>query len=145
MIALHVTRRWFTTFSTCGMLDIDGVFYCYTVERQIYKAGMEKPYAIPAGITFEVKMLFSEHFQMVVPHVLGVPGFDGIEIHPANFPSDLLGCLGVGSEHHENYVDPKTGQAGGAVFGSRVCFAQLMEKLRSDDQISIRYTEEPIQ
>lgn len=141
---LQVTRRWFTPYSTCGMLDIDGVFYCYTVERQIFKAGMVKPYAIPVG-AYDVILGESLHFGFTVPHLQDVAGFDEIEIHPANFPSDLKGCTGVGSEHHENYTDPKTGRPGGAVFGSRVCFAELMEKLRSADRISISYTEEPVQ
>lgn len=145
MIDLKVTRRWFTPYSTCGMLDIDGVFYCYTIERQIFKAGMVKPYAIPVG-KYDVLLANSPHFGFPVPHLQDVPDFTEIEIHPACFPSDLLGCTGVGSEHHENYVDPKTGRPGGAVFGSRVCFSLLMSKLRNDfGAISITYKEEPIQ
>jgi len=142
MIELQVTRKWFTDVSTCGMLDINGVFYCYTVERQRFQEGMQKPYAIPVG-RYQVLLLESPTFEMVVPHVQNVPGFDAIEIHPANFPSDLLGCTGVGSAHYENYVDPKTGRSGGAVFGSRVCFAGLMEKLRTEfGAIFVTYTEE---
>jgi Family of unknown function (DUF5675) len=142
MIELHVTRKWFTSTSTCGMLDINGVFFCYTLERQRFQPGMAKPYAIPDGL-YPVLLLKSPHFEMEVPHVQNVEGFTGIEIHPANFPSDLLGCCGVGSSHYENYIDPKTGIAGGAVFGSRPCFAGLMEKLKGDfGAITITYSEE---
>ena len=131
MIEMLVTRKWYSDTSSCGMLDIDGVFYCYTLERQLFKDGMVKPYAIPEG-RYQVLLLDSPHFQMVVPHLQNVEGFDEIEIHPANFPSDLKGCTGVGSAHYENYIDPRTGIKGGAVFGSRICFAALMQKLKED-------------
>lgn len=136
---LLVRRMWYTDTSTCGTLDLDGIFFCYTLERQKPQPGMVKPYAIPTGRYF-VLLQFSEHFQMTVPHLQNVPGFEGIEIHPANWPSDLKGCLGVGSEHQEESVDPHTGKEGGAVFGSRVCFASLMEKLKAaTDAIFITY------
>ena len=131
MPELLVTRKWFSPNSSCGTLEIDGVFNCYTLERQLFQEGMTKPYAIPEG-RYQVLLLRSPHFEMEVPHLQNVPGFDAIEIHPANFPSDLLGCTGVGIEHHEDYVDPRTGKAGGAVFGSRLCFAALMQKLREE-------------
>ena len=36
MIEMLVTRKWYSDTSSCGMLDIDGVFYCYTLERQLF-------------------------------------------------------------------------------------------------------------
>lgn len=139
---LEVHRHWFSPTSTCGKLSIDGVFYCFTLERQKYQDGMVKPYAIPLG-TYEVLLQWSEHFRMTVPHLQNVLDFTEIEVHPANWPSDLRGCTGVGSEHQEENIDPKTGIEGGAVFGSRVCFAALMEKLKSaTTPIFITYLED---
>ena len=138
---LHVARMWFTPTSTCGILSINDVFFCYTVERQKFKPGMGKPYAISVG-TYAILLQMSKHFNEITPHLQNVPDFTEIEIHPANWPSDLLGCTGVGSEHQEDYLDPVTGIAGGAVLGSRACFAMLMDKLKAaTDPISITYEE----
>ena len=38
----------------------------------------------------------SEHFQRLMPHLLNVPDRDGILIHPANYVSQLEGCIAVG-------------------------------------------------
>jgi hypothetical protein len=144
MLELVVTRKWSTPTSTCGIMSISGVFFSYTLERQLFQPGMTKPYAIPVG-TYQVLLQPSSKFQELwhlpepplIPHLQNVPDFDAIEIHPANYPSDLLGCIGVGSSHVEEYLDPRTGLRGGAVFGSDDCFSDLMQKMRGADSISI--------
>jgi hypothetical protein len=50
---------------------------------------------IPAG-TYTVERMMSEHFQRMMPHVVGVPGRTDIEIHPASYPHDIKGCIAVG-------------------------------------------------
>lgn len=97
---LTITRQQGTALSTPGMLDIDGVFQCYTLEPRMDRS-QGKPYAIPAG-DYALVLERSPHFSAVMgydfitPHVLGVPGFDYIEIHPGNKPADTLGCCLVG-------------------------------------------------
>lgn len=44
---------------------------------------------VPPG-TYLCKWLHSDHFNRDVYHVLGVPGREAIEIHPANFAGDRL-------------------------------------------------------
>ena len=97
---LTITRQQGTALSTPGMLDIDGVFQCYTLEPRMDRA-QGKPYAIPAG-EYPLVLERSPHFSaimgydFVTPHVLDVPDFDYIEIHPGNKPADTLGCCLVG-------------------------------------------------
>lgn len=86
---LQVTRNVLTDKSTIGMLDIDGVFQNYTLEPS--------PPVVPDG-TYPLKMLFSPRFQKMNPHVLDVPGHEGIEIHQGNYPTDTSGCLLVGQQ-----------------------------------------------
>ncbi len=130
---LTVTRRWFTPLSTCGMLDIDGVFQAYTMEPRLDQVGTgqpkAKPCAIPRG-TYQVELTWSPKFQCLTPHVEDVPEFEYIEIHWGNKPSDTEGCLIVGKAHKENWLDD-----------SRVAFVELMVRLNvAQNRITITYT-----
>jgi hypothetical protein len=122
---LEVNRKWFTAQSVCGELSIDGAFFCYTLEPPIR---VEKPHSIPAG-TYNIAIQSSQRFQTNTPHVLNVPDFDGIEIHPGNYPHDTHGCCLVGETHTADFIG-----------NSRPLFAQLMQKLMTDpEHLSITY------
>lgn len=124
-MTLVLQRIWYTDKSTCGELLIDGQMFCYTMEpRKDQSKG--KPYAIPAG-TYTVVLQPSPHFQMTTPHLLNVPGFEAIEIHPGNYPEDTHGCILVGAEHQEDLIT-----------GSRDTFNKLMAQLTTLEAIEIR-------
>lgn len=117
-----VQRAWYTEKSTCGMLALDGIFECFTLEpRRDQSQG--KPFCIPAG-TYDVIVEQSPRFQQPTPHLQNVPGFDYIELHPGNFPGDTHGCTLVGQEHATDDVS-----------NSRAAFEQLMSKLPQKFQI----------
>lgn len=152
-LLVHRKLSWMSPVSSCGMLDIDGVFFCYTLERQKYQDGMQKPYSVPLG-TYPIVLVPSYRFEQKTPrpqwyhgktpHLGDVPDFTGVEIHPANWPSQLEGCLAPGANHYEDYLDPFTQIRGGCVLGSDVSFAQLMSRLQAaTDAISITFVEEP--
>jgi len=125
---LTVQRLAPTPNSTPGMMDIDGIFFCYTLEpRSDTTHG--KPYCIPAG-TYPVTLEMSPKFGFVTPHVNDVPGFTEIEIHIGNFPKDTEGCCLVGFSRAEDFVGD-----------SREAFAALMAKLV--EPISITYIDAP--
>jgi hypothetical protein len=106
---LTVTRQQGTALSTPGMLGIDGVFQCYTLEPRMDRS-QGKPYTIPAG-EYALLLERSPHFSAIMgydfltPHVLDVPGFDYIEIHPGNKPADTLGCCLVGEARSSDAPD----------------------------------------
>lgn len=120
---IEVVRLWETPLSTCGMMSIDAVFECYTLEPP------EGPERIPAG-TYAVKIEYSPRFDRPTPHLLNVPGHEYEEIHVGNFPRDSHGCTLVGKTRGVDYI----GQ-------SEAAFFQLMEKL--PPEFNITYMDKP--
>ena len=96
---LSIIRKTYTAQSTTGYLSLDGVFQCYTLEPSVHA---DSP-CIAAGV-YKGAMLFSEHFQRKIPHVLNVPGRTAIEIHAGNFPRDTHGCAVVGQTCSKDFV-----------------------------------------
>jgi len=78
------------------MLDIDGVFQCYTLENTSY--------LIPEG-EFELVWYPSPKWKQEVPLVYGVPGRSYIEIHAANWPRQLDGCTAVGEVRIKDAIE----------------------------------------
>ena len=81
--------------------------------------------AIPKGI-YKVVLSVSPKFQYrpwakkyggLVPEITNVKGFSGIRIHPANFATELLGCIAPG-------INSKKGQ----VTASQATYFKLMDK-----------------
>ncbi len=122
---ITVERKWFTPNSTGGEMRLDGAFFCYTLEPRA-DPSKGKPYCIPVG-QYPVTLAFTPRFQMITPHVMGVSGFEEIEIHPGNFPKDTEGCCLVGSTRDTDFVG-----------NSRATFAKLMPQLQSGS-IAIAY------
>lgn len=81
---------------------IDGVHECFTLEpRKDQSQG--KPYCIPARTYGWVKKM-SPHFGFMTIWLVGVTGFDDVEIHPGNFPKDTHACTLVGSVKGVDFV-----------------------------------------
>jgi hypothetical protein len=89
---------------TIGRLYSDDTYLCYVLEDKcrekegqpvtLWKVRGET--AIPRG-TYKVIVDFSNHFQRELPHILDVPGFEGVRIHTGNSDKDTEGCLLVGT------------------------------------------------
>lgn len=119
---LTLRREQFTTESTIGSLLIDGQHECFTLEDEdrALEAGGEKLYgrtAIPRG-RYKIGLDWSPKYGRDMPHVLDVPGFEGIRIHSGNTARDTEGCILVGTERIPNYIR-----------NSRIAFAALILKL----------------
>lgn len=117
---LTVNRKWFTDKSTIGELLIDDKFECYTLEDKVRANGekIEGKTAIPYG-TYQVIIDFSNRFQKDMPHVLNVPGFEGIRIHSGNTDADTEGCLLLGQSKGVDII-----------YNSKAAFASFFPKLQ---------------
>jgi hypothetical protein len=116
---LQLIRNVFTDNSTIGELSVNGVFECFTLEDKVRPVKIKGETAIPSG-TYEVAVTFSNKFQKFLPLLMNVPNFDGIRIHPGNFPKDTLGCILVGQ-----------GKGVDSISNSRLAFAPLFDKIQS--------------
>ena len=78
-----------------GDMDYNGERISVTMERTAV--------AIPEG-TYRAHKEISPHFGFATPH-LQVPGRTYIEIHPANYPAQLEGCIAVGTTIDNDSLD----------------------------------------
>lgn len=96
---ITLNRNIFDETTTLGALSIDGTDECLTLEPTVRAPGVKIPgeTAIPFG-TYQVIIDFSQHFKRWMPHLLGVPDYLGIRIHPGNSAKDTLGCILTGKQ-----------------------------------------------
>ena len=134
---LQVVRTQFGKDATNGLLFIDGVFECYTLEDQ-YQAG-PKIYGetcIPEG-TYDIKFRktggfharYSEryknaHYGML--HLQNVPNFKFVLIHSLNNDDQTMGCLGVGNTQQDLDVNKD-----GLITQSRDAYKRMYSKVAS--------------
>lgn len=104
---------------TGGRLSIDGTWECFTLEDVVRAPGVKVPgqTAIPAG-KYKIIIDDSPRFGRPLPHVLDVPDFTGVRIHPGNKVEDTEGCILVGQVRN-----------GPTIERSRVAFNFLFDKL----------------
>lgn len=131
---LTVMRFFQSQTCTIGIMYVDGVFQCFTLELPKYFDGatnVPDKTCIPAG-TYPVQMAFSEKHKARLPHVLNVPDRSAIEIHAGNYARDVLGCLVVaeGASPLVGYVGP-----------SDSALHALLNKVPQSDPFSITVSE----
>lgn len=100
-----VERKWRKEDYTIGILSVNGVRLCNTLEDAVRSEKVYGKTAIPAG-TYRVLMnTVSQKFQDrawakpyggLVPRLRNVPDFQGVLIHPGNTAADTDGCILVG-------------------------------------------------
>lgn len=130
-LSLELIRSPSSAKSTIGRLLVDGAFQCFTLEDVVRPIKIAHETAIPAG-TYKVIITESARFKRRLPLLVGVPGFDGIRIHPGNCAADTDGCILVGAMVGLDWVG-----------SSRAAFDTLFSKLEQADTISITITDAP--
>ena len=115
---LRIIREPSTAAATLGILLIDGVFACWTLEDVVRPVKIPGETAIPAG-RYDVRLSLSQRFQKVLPELLAVPGYSGIRVHAGNGAGDTQGCVLVGRKRTTN-----------GVLESKLALMEVMEHLR---------------
>jgi hypothetical protein len=95
---LAVARLWKTDIAVTGTFSVDGSQRYFSLELpELFEGQPNVPdkTCILAG-TYAVQRLWSNHWNQMMPHVVGTPGRTEVEIHVANYPQDILGCIGIG-------------------------------------------------
>ena len=112
---------------TLGALYVDQRFECWVCEDAVRELPgvpvaqwkIKGQTAIPFGM-YDIDITLSARFGVDLPLLLGVPGFDGIRIHPGNTAVDTDGCLLPGKDRLAKSVGR-----------SRDAFNTLFGKLRA--------------
>jgi hypothetical protein len=116
---LKLIRREFSEHTTLGELYMDGEFICYVLEDcdrgltkslplvEIERLKVYGKTCIPYG-KYEIAITYSGRFKKPLPLVMGVPGYEGIRIHPGNTEFDTLGCLLPGKKKSKDRVSEST-------------------------------------
>lgn len=136
MVTLMTDRAWKKPAYTIGRFFANGKRLFESLEdpdrgltkdmplEEIRKKKVYGETAIPSG-TYDVILSVSEKFKKkswakkydgLVPEIVGVPGYSGVRIHPANEAKELLGCIAPG----EN-------KAVGKVLNSQKRYFELMD------------------
>jgi len=97
--------------ATLGKLNIDGEFYCYTLEDEYREKKVMHETRIPAGkYLLELRTIgtFHEKFKVRYPRIhkgmieiTNIPNFSAVLIHPGNTEKDTSGCILVGDRIDE--------------------------------------------
>jgi len=98
-----LTRKEFTDKSTIGILLVDGLFECFTLEDAVRDSKVYGKTAIPYG-KYEVIVSYSNRFKRRLPLLLKVKNYEGIRIHPGNTDRDTEGCILVGQTKGKDFI-----------------------------------------
>ena len=146
---LTVVRTQFGTDATNGLLFIDGIFECYTLEDQYQAVKVMHETCIPEG-TYDIKFRktggfhakYTEryknaHYGML--HIQDVPNFTYILIHTGNTDEHTSGCLIVGETQQDLEVS-KDGFIGSSAVAYKKMYAKVAGQLLQGKDVTIEYT-----
>ena len=132
---LELVRSTFGATTTVGDLYTDGVWACFSLEDRVRPAG-EKVHgetAIPEG-EYQLLITPSPRFKRRLPLLIGVPGFDGIRIHPGNSHRDTEGCILVGEGVNQFSTEPMLTKS---VSAFNRLFEMLDEALQAGETLTV--------
>lgn len=134
---LQLKRKHLLEDCTIGMLLIEGIFECFTLE-DVVRSGpkISTKTAIPEG-EYSVIVNESPKFRKRLPRLERVPGFTGILIHGGNTAEDTSGCILVGQQVSGNRIVAGTSTPAIQKLLLKLEFAQS-----ENDPITIQITNE---
>ena len=146
---LQVVRTQFGTDATNGLLFVNGLFECYTLEDQYQAVKVMHETCIPEG-TYDIKFRTvggfhekykkrygNDHYGML--HLQDVPNFTYILIHAGNTDESTSGCLIVGETQQDLDLSDD-----GFIGHSGVAYSKLYKKVAKElllgKSVTIEYT-----
>jgi hypothetical protein len=146
---LNVIRHQFGKDATNGLLFIDGVFECYTLEDEVRDAKVHSETAIPLG-TYEIKFRniggfdtkykarYGTTFHKGMLELQDVPNFKYILIHTGNTDEHTAGCLLLG-ETQQDLDKGKDGFVGGSGDAYKKMYPKVRDALLNGEKVTIEY------
>ena len=146
---LQVVRTQFGTDATNGLLFVNGLFECYTLEDQYQAVKVMHETCIPEG-TYDIKFRTvggfhekykkrygNDHYGML--HLQDVPNFTYILIHAGNTDEHTSGCLIVGETQQDLDIsdDGFIGHSGKAYLK---LYNKVAKQLLQGKDVTIEYT-----
>ena len=146
---LQVIRTQFGKDATNGMLFIDGIFECYTLEDQYQAVKVMHETCIPEG-KYDIKFRkvggfherYSDKYQNAhygMLHIQDVPNFTYILIHSGNTDEHTSGCLIVGETQQDLDVSDD-GFIGSSVVAYKKMYSKVANQLLQGKSVTIEYT-----
>ena len=146
---LQVVRTQFGKDATNGLLFIDGVFECYTLEDQYQAVKVMHETCIPEG-TYDIKFRktggfharYSERYKNAhhgMLHIQDVPGFTYILIHTGNTDEHTSGCLIVGETQQDLDIN-FNGMVGSSAVAYKKMYAKVANQLLQGKEVTIEYS-----
>ena len=146
---LQVVRTQFGIDATNGLLFIDGVFECYTLEDQYQAVKVMHETCIPEG-TYDIKFrktggfhakysarYKNAHYGML--HLQDVPGFTYVLIHTGNTDEHTSGCLIVGETQQDLDIN-FNGMVGSSAVAYKKMYAKVANQLLQGKKVTIEYS-----
>ena len=146
---LQVVRTQFGKDATNGLLFIDGVFECYTLEDQYQAVKVMHETCIPEG-TYDIKFrktggfhakysarYKNAHYGML--HLQDVPGFTYILIHTGNTDEHTSGCLIVGETQQDLDIN-FNGMVGSSAVAYKKMYSKVANQLLQGKEVTIEYS-----
>lgn len=137
--------------STLGLLSIDGVFACFTLEDRQRDVKIMGETRIPAG-SYAIRLqsagrLHNEYATRFVGIHHGmlalqaVPNFTGVMIHCGNTDADTEGCILLGNGVEQNVTE--AGNLFSSTAAYRRVYPLLADALQAGSDVTIEIVDEP--
>ena len=148
-LKLQVVRTQLGKDATNGLLFIDGLFECYTLEDQYQAVKVMHETCIPEG-TYSIKLRtvggFHERYKKKYPTfhrgmlwIQDVPGFEYILIHQGNTDEHTSGCLIVGDSQQDLDVN-FNGMVGSSANAYKKLYPKISAQLLAGNKVTIEYS-----
>ena len=146
---LQVVRTQLGKDATNGLLFIDGIFECYTLEDQYQAVKVMHETCIPEG-TYKIKFRtvggFDKKYKAKYPElhrgmlwIQDVPGFEYILIHQGNTDEHTSGCLIVGDSQQDLDVN-FNGMVGSSANAYKKLYPKVSAQLLAGNEVTIEYS-----